>query len=46
MLQAQAYRYPSPAIQEIVDKFDDIFAPAVANNLKNLGIRAIDSNED
>ena len=46
MLQAQAYRYPSPAIQEIVDKFDDIFAPAVANNLKNLGIRAIDNNED
>lgn len=46
MLQAQAYRYPSPAIQEIVDKFDDIFAPAVVNNLKNLGIRAIDSNED
>ena len=45
ILQAQANRYPSPIIDEIVEKFDDIFAPAVANNLKNLGIRAIDANE-
>ena len=46
MLQAQAVHYPSPTINEIVDKFDNIFAPMVANNLKNLGIRAIDVNED
>ena len=45
ILQAQATRYPSPIIDEIIEKFDDIFAPAVANNLKNLGIRAIDANE-
>lgn len=45
ILQAQANRYPSPIIDEIVERFDDIFAPAVANNLKNLGIRAIDANE-
>lgn len=45
ILQAQASRYPSPVIDEIIERFDDIFAPAVANNLKNLGIRAIDANE-
>lgn len=46
MLQAQNYKQPSPVMQEIVDKFDDIIAPTIANNLKNLGIRAIDQNED
>lgn len=46
ILQAQNYKNPSDAVQEIIDKFDDIFAPTIANNLKNLGIRTIDQNED
>ena len=46
ILQAQNYKNPSAAIQEIIDKFDDIFAPTIANNLKNLGIRTIDQNEN
>jgi hypothetical protein len=31
---------------EIVEKFDDVFAPNIASRLKNLGIRAIDKNEN
>ena len=46
ILQAQNYKQPSEVMQEIIDKFDDIFAPTIANNLKNLSIRAIDQNED
>ena len=43
MLQAQAQRYPSPVIDEIIEKYDDIIVPMVSNNLKNLGIRTIDN---
>ena len=43
MLQAQAQRYPSPVMDEIIEKYDDIIVPIVSNNLKNLGIRTIDN---
>lgn len=46
ILEAQNYKNPSPIMQELIDKFDDIIAPTIANNLKNLGIRAIDQNEN
>ena len=46
ILQAQNYKEPSEVMQEIIDKFDDIFAPAIASNLKNIGIRTIDQNEN
>lgn len=45
ILQAQASRYPSKVMDEIVERFDDVFAPTIASRLKSLGIRAIDSNE-
>ena len=46
MLEAQNYKNPSPIMQEIIDKYEDMFVPMLSNNLKNLGIRAIDSNEN
>lgn len=46
ILEAQNYKQPSPVMQELIDKFDDVIAPMIANNLKNLGIRAIDQNEN
>ena len=45
ILQAQAKKYPSKVMDEIVERFDDVFAPTIASRLKSLGIRAIDSNE-
>lgn len=46
ILQAQAYKYPSDVINEVVDKFDSIILPMLTTKLKQLGIRAIDRNED
>lgn len=46
IVQAQAYKFPSPVMTEIVEKFDDVFAPSIASRLKNLGIRTIDKNEN
>lgn len=46
ILQAQAYRYPSAVMTEIIEKFDDVYAPTIASRLKNLGIRTIDKNEN
>lgn len=43
IVEAQAYKFPSPVMTEIVEKFDDIYAPAIAIRLKNLGIRTIDN---
>lgn len=37
---------PSPIMDEIVEKYDTVFKPAVAKRLKSLGIRAIDKNVD
>lgn len=45
ILQAQAYRYPSDIINEVVDKFDSIILPMLTTKLKQLGIRSIDRNE-
>lgn len=45
MLQAQAYKYPSDIINEVVDKFDSIILPMLTTKLKQLGIRSIDRNE-
>lgn len=46
ILQAQAYKYPSDVINEIVEKFDSIILPMLTVKLKQLGVRAIDRNED
>ena len=46
IVQAQANKFPNPVIQEIYDNFDNIFAKEIAIRLKNLGIRAIDRNEE
>lgn len=45
ILQAQAYKYPSDIINEVVDKFDSIILPVLTTKLKQLGIRSIDRNE-
>lgn len=45
ILQAQAYKYPSDIINEVVDKFDSIILPMFTTKLKQLGIRSIDRNE-
>lgn len=45
ILQAQAYKYPSDIINEVVDKFDAIILPMLTTKLKQLGIRSIDRNE-
>lgn len=45
ILQAQAYKYPSDIINEVVDKFDSIILPMLTTKLKQLGIRSIDRNE-
>lgn len=45
ILQAQAYKYPSDIINEVVDKFDSIILPMLTTKLKQLGIRSIDINE-
>lgn len=46
VLQAQAYKFPSPVINEIVEVFDNVYAPTIASRLKQLGIRTIDKNEE
>lgn len=46
ILQAQASKYPSDVINEVVDKFDSVILPMMTTKLKQLGIRAIDRNED
>ena len=45
ILQAQAYKYPSDIINEVVDKFDSIILPMLTTKLKQLGIRSVDKNE-
>lgn len=45
ILQAQAYKYPSDIINEVVDKFDSIILLMLTTKLKQLGIRSIDRNE-
>lgn len=45
ILQAQAYKYPSDIINEVVDKFDSIILPMLTTKLKQLGIRLIDRDE-
>lgn len=37
---------PSPVMDEIVEKYDTVFKPAVMKRLKSLGIRAVDKNTD
>lgn len=46
ILQAQAYKYPSDIINEVVDEFDSIILPMLTTKLKQLGIRSIDRNEN
>lgn len=46
ILQAQAYKYPSNVINEVVEKFDSIILPMLTVKLKQLGIRAVDRNEN
>lgn len=46
ILQAQAYKYPSDVIKEVVEKFDSIILPMLTVKLKQLGIRAVDRNEN
>lgn len=37
---------PSPVMDEIVQKYDEVFKPAIAKRLKSLGIRAIEKNAE
>lgn len=46
ILQAQAYKYPSDVINEVVEKFDSIILPMLTVKLKQLGTRAVDRNEN
>lgn len=46
ILQAQAYKYPSDVTNEVVEKFDSIILPMLTVKLKQLGIRAVDRNEN
>lgn len=46
ILQAQAYKYSSDVINEVVEKFDSIILPMLTVKLKQLGIRAVDRNEN
>lgn len=46
ILQAQAYKYPSDVINEVVEKFDSVILPMLTVKLKQLGIRAVDRNEN
>ena len=45
IIEAQARQYPSPVMNEILEKYESVYAPTIATRLKQLGIRAIDSNE-
>ena len=44
IVEAQKNKFPSDALNEIYDNFDNIFAPAIASRLKQLGIRTIDTD--
>lgn len=46
ILQAQAYKYPSDVINEVVEKFDSVILSMLTVKLKQLGIRAVDRNEN
>lgn len=46
IVEGQAYKFPSPTMTEIVNNFDDVFAPVIASRLKQLGIRTIDKNAE
>lgn len=46
IIEAQARTYPSPVMDEILEKYETVFMPTMATRLKQLGIRAIDRNED
>lgn len=46
IIEAQARTYPSPVMDEILEKYETVFMPTIATRLKQLGIRAIDRNED
>lgn len=46
IVQAQANKFPSPIMTEVVDTFDNIFVPVISTRLKQLGIRAIDRNSE
>lgn len=46
ILEAQYTKTPNPVLKEVIDKFETVFAPRVASKLKQLGIRAIDRNEE
>lgn len=46
IVQAQANKFPSPTMTEVVDTFDTIFAPVISTRLKQLGIRTIDRNSE
>lgn len=44
IVEAQKNKFPSEALTEIYDNFDNIFAPAIASKLKSLNIRTIDND--
>lgn len=46
IVQAQASKFPSPVLTEILDNFDSVFAPTIVSKLKSFGIRSIDANEN
>lgn len=46
IVQAQANKFPSPTMTEVVDTFDTVFAPVISTRLKQLGIRTIDRNSE
>lgn len=45
IVEAQKNKFPSEALTEIYDNFDNIFAPAIASKLKSLNIRTIDNDD-
>ena len=46
ILEAQYSKTPNPVLREIIDKFESVFVPRVVSNLKTMGLRAIDRNEN
>lgn len=46
IVQAQANKFPSPTMTEVVDTFDNIFVPVISTRLKQLGVRTIDRNSE
>ena len=45
IVDAQAYKYPSEAMNEVRDSFDTVLLPMIQDRLKQLGIRSIEQNE-